>query len=83
MTIVSFAYRFIFCKTMKTAGTALEVSIASRLPATDVVTPLVPLEPAIGPETSGTKASDCVTMFPWPESEMSSAMMLKAFKSFH
>ena len=46
MTIVSFAYRFIFCKTMKTAGAALEVSIASRLPATDVVTPLVPLEPS-------------------------------------
>lgn len=49
MTIVSFAYRFIFCKTMKTAGTALEVSIASRLPATDVVTPLVPPEPGHRP----------------------------------
>lgn len=44
MTIISFAYRFIFCKTMKTGGTALEVSIAARLPATDVVTPLVPPE---------------------------------------
>lgn len=49
MTIVSFAHRFIFCKTMKTAGTALEVSIAARLPATDVVTPLVPPEPGHRP----------------------------------
>ncbi|WP_157665458.1 hypothetical protein [Cyanobium sp. NIES-981] len=49
MTIISFTYKFIFCKTLKTAGTALEVSLSALLPPTDVVTPVVPEEPGHQP----------------------------------
>ncbi|MEM9053818.1 MAG: hypothetical protein AAGB16_00710 [Pseudomonadota bacterium] len=47
MTIVSYAHNFIFLKTVKTAGTSLEVHFSKLCGEQDVVTPLMPDEPAL------------------------------------
>lgn len=45
MAIISHKYKFIFKKTFKTAGTALEVNLAPLCGPDDVVTPIFPEEP--------------------------------------
>lgn len=40
--IISHRYRFIFIKTMKTAGTSVEIFLSQRCAAEDVVTPIHP-----------------------------------------
>lgn len=45
MAIVSHKYGFIFIKTMKTAGTAIETSLSPLCGPDDVVTPIFPQEP--------------------------------------
>ncbi len=44
MVVVSHEYRFVFIKTHKTAGTSLEVSLSTLLPATDIVSEIFPKE---------------------------------------
>lgn len=45
MAVVSHKYGFIFVKTGKTAGTAIEVSLSQICGAEDVLTPVQPKEP--------------------------------------
>jgi len=42
MAIISWSKKFIFIKTRKTAGTSMEVELASRCTAEDIVTPIFP-----------------------------------------
>jgi Sulfotransferase family len=46
MAIISFKHRFIFVKTMKTAGTSLEVHLAAHCGPEDIVTPIFPPNPS-------------------------------------
>jgi len=46
--IISHKYRFIFVKTLKTAGTSIEVFLSQRCGPDDVVTPIIPhVEPHV------------------------------------
>ncbi|MGJ3230742.1 MAG: hypothetical protein ACFE0P_02990 [Oceanicaulis sp.] len=49
MAIISHRYRFIFIKTQKTAGTAIEVTLSPLCGPDDVVTPIIPTEPGHTP----------------------------------
>lgn len=42
MAIISFKYKFVYVKTVKTAGTAFEISLAPHLGPDDIVTPIGP-----------------------------------------
>jgi len=47
--IISWAYRFVFIKTIKTAGSSIEVALSQQCEDSAVVTPLYPPEPAHRP----------------------------------
>lgn len=44
MTIISFQHQFIFIKTVKTAGTSIEVDLSRHVEPGAVVTPIIPAE---------------------------------------
>lgn len=44
--IICHQYKFVFIKTMKTAGTSLELALMNACGPEDIVTPIVPSEPA-------------------------------------
>ena len=44
MVVVSHAYKFVFIKTMKTGGTAIETCLSNILPETDILSPIFPKE---------------------------------------
>ncbi len=43
--LICHKYRFIFIKTLKTAGTSIEVELSRKMSDFDVVTPIIPPEP--------------------------------------
>lgn len=49
MAVISFAHKFIFIKTNKTAGTSIEVNLSEIAGADAIVTPIVPPEPGHEP----------------------------------
>ena len=44
MVVVSHAYKFVFIKTNKTGGTAIETCLSNILPETDIFSPIFPEE---------------------------------------
>ena len=52
MTLISFKYNFIFVKTLKTAGTSIEVDLSQRLESRDIVTQILPVEPLHTPRNN-------------------------------
>lgn len=44
MVVISHAYKFVFIKTSKTGGTAIETCLSDILPASDILTPIFPDE---------------------------------------
>lgn len=44
MVVVSHAYKFVFIKTSKTGGTAIETCLSNILPETDILSPIFPKE---------------------------------------
>lgn len=66
--IVCRKYRFIFLKTRKTAGTSVEIALASLCDADDILTPIEPADEAIRIERTGSGARNWQGRFnPWPE----------------
>jgi hypothetical protein len=49
MAIISFRHKFIFVKTVKTAGTSLEIHLAAQCGPDDIVTPILPANPCHAP----------------------------------
>ena len=45
MAIISYRHKFIFVKTVKTAGTSIEVHLAAKCGPKDIVTPIIPSNP--------------------------------------
>lgn len=56
--IVSHAHRFIFMKTLKTAGTSMEIELSRVCGPDDVITPLMPEEELLRAERGGRPAQN-------------------------
>lgn len=65
--IVSHRHEFIFVKTAKTAGTAIEVSLSPLCGPDDVVTPIIPPEPGHEPRNFRREGGDFYAHMPASE----------------